>query len=304
MKFFFASTGLWQPSWQSTLKVVQGIEELGFTGFLVPDQYMWDAADLGEQSTSDGIDSTLDSWTALTYIASRTDKIRLGTFVTPLPLRPPQLVAKIVSTVDNISDGRVVLGVGAGATKRMFEAYSSWDDQLTRAKKTKEGLELMLQLWSKETVNFRGEYYRITDAVLEPKPIQKPHPTLLFGGAGKMMLELAGEMADMCYIPPWTKLSYDNARAVVTEAARKSGRANSIAFAYSFDGVIPPRYDRDLYLRRVEEAVNKKCEYFMTPFRFINEKPWKPDGAVSEKETEAILESISDFSKNVMPSFN
>jgi alkanesulfonate monooxygenase SsuD/methylene tetrahydromethanopterin reductase-like flavin-dependent oxidoreductase (luciferase family) len=304
MKFFFASTGLWQPSWRNTLKIVHAVEEMGFWGFLVPDQYMWDAADLGEQSTSSGIDSTLDSWTALSYIASRTSRIRLGTWVTPIPLRPPQLVAKIVSTLDNISDGRVLVGVGAGATKRMFEAYATWDDQLTRAKKTREGLELMLQLWSKDNVNFQGEYYQVTNAVLEPKPIQRPHPVLLFGGAGRMMLRLAGEMADICYIPPWTKLPYDEARACVMEAARKSGRVSSVTFAYSFDGVMPPRYDRKLYLQRVEEAADKKCEYFMVPFRYIKEKPWKQDGIVSESETATLMDSISDFSENIAPSFN
>jgi len=304
MKFFYASTGLWQPSWHSTLKIVQAVEELGFWGFVVPDQFMWDASDLGEQSTFSGIDSTMESWTALSYIASKTSKIRLGTFVTPMPLRPPQLVAKIVSTLDNISDGRVVLGVGAGATRRMFEAYATWDDEWTRAKKTREGVELILQFWSKDSVNFRGKYYQVTNTVLEPKPIQRPHPLLLFGGAGRMMLRLAGEVADICYIPPWIKMSYDEARALVLEAARKSGRVSSIAFAYSFDGVIPPRYDRKLFLQRVEEAVDKKCEYFMVPFRYVNEKPWKPDGIVSERETAALLESISDFAKNIMPSFS
>jgi alkanesulfonate monooxygenase SsuD/methylene tetrahydromethanopterin reductase-like flavin-dependent oxidoreductase (luciferase family) len=304
MKFFFASTGLWQPSWRSTLKIVQALEEMGFWGFLVPDQYMWDAADLGEQSVTSGIDSTLESWTALSYLASKTEKLRLGTFVTPMPFRPPQLVAKMVSTLDNISDGRAVVGVGAGATKRMFEAYSTWDDQLTRAKKTKEGLQLMLQLWNEDNVNFHGKYYQVTNAVLVPKPIQRPHPLLLFGGAGRIMLRLAGEAADICYIPPWTKLTYDEARACVMESARKAGRASSVAFAYSFDGVIPPPYDRGLYLKRVEDAVEKKCEYFMVPFRYVNEKPWRPDGIVSERETEALLDSIYDFSKNIMPSFN
>jgi alkanesulfonate monooxygenase SsuD/methylene tetrahydromethanopterin reductase-like flavin-dependent oxidoreductase (luciferase family) len=276
------------------------LEEMGFWAFLVPDQYMWDAKDLGEDSEM-GIDATLDSWIALSYLAAKTSSIRLGTFVTPLPLRPPQILAKMVSTLDNISEGRVVLGVGAGATERMFEAYSEWGDRLTRAKKSREALELMLHLWSDGKVTFQGEYFHCKDAVLEPKPMQKPNPLLLFGGAGKIMLRLAGEKGDICYIPPWTKLIYEAAKELVLSSARAVGRNKMPSFAYSFGGVLPPPYSNQTYLARVEEAVEKGCEYFMVPFRYHKAKPWSESGG---DDLPDLLRTVKDFATNIMPSFS
>src|SRR5579864_7355889 len=110
MKFVFASTGLWQPSWKNDIKLAQVAEDLGFWGFVVPDQYMWDPKDLGESSEK-GIDTTVDTWVALSYLAADTRNLHLGTWVTPLPLRNPVQFAKTVSSLDNISGGRAMVGI-------------------------------------------------------------------------------------------------------------------------------------------------------------------------------------------------
>src|SRR3989442_147583 len=97
-------------------------------------------------------DSTLESWIALTYIAAKTQNIKLGTIVTPIPFRPPAILAKMVATMDVLSSGRAILGVGAGWSQTEFEGYSTWDDPKTRVDKTREGVELILQLWQKPKV--------------------------------------------------------------------------------------------------------------------------------------------------------
>jgi alkanesulfonate monooxygenase SsuD/methylene tetrahydromethanopterin reductase-like flavin-dependent oxidoreductase (luciferase family) len=307
LKFCFASNGIWQSSWPLDLAVVQEAERLGFWGFLVPDQYMWDAKDLHVDS-EEGINATLEPWLAMSYMAAKTEKIMLGTFVTPLPLRSPNMLAKMVTTLDSVSGGRTVLGVGAGATQKMFEAYSVWDDKATRAAKAEEGLELMMKLWTEERVTFEGKYYKALDAVLEPKPVQKPYPTLLFGGAGRRMLRLAGKYANICYIPPWTKLPRDDAVAYVRKEARKYNREDKIAFAYAFDysteGVIAPKYDQKLYFSKVEEAANKGCDYFMVPFRHVLEPPWLLKSSRVSEETNKYLEPVRQFAKDIMPSFS
>ena len=100
---------------------------LGFWGFVMPDHYMW-----GEDR---GGNSTLETWIVLTYLAARTEKIRLGTVVTPIPFRPPGMLAKELSTLDILSNGRVVLGVGAGWSQTEFEGYSKWDDAKIKSRK-------------------------------------------------------------------------------------------------------------------------------------------------------------------------
>ena len=147
-------------------------EELGFWAFLLPDHFMG-GRDFGG-------DSTLDTWLALSYLAPLTETIRLGSLVTPVTLRPPGILAKIVSTLDVLTDGRTVLGVGAGSSQAEFEAYRDWDPPRVRVEKTVEAIELILRLWTEGTVDFQGKYFKAKGAVLEPKPRQKPHPPLIF----------------------------------------------------------------------------------------------------------------------------
>ena len=165
--------------------IVVKAEELGYDSFLTTDHYMlpWG-------------NETLETWVYLSYLAGKVSNIRLGTCVTPITFRPPSLLAKTISTLDLVSNGRVIVGVGLGWYPDEFEAYSSWDHNPVRFEKTREALKLMVKLWSEDKVNFEGKYYRVKDAVLQPKPVQKPHPPLWFGGTGKKMLKLTAEMGN------------------------------------------------------------------------------------------------------------
>src|SRR4029077_19096282 len=114
-----------------------------------------------------GGNSTLDTWLALTHIAPRTETIRLGTLVTPITLRPPSILAKMVSTLDNLSGGRAMLGVGAGSSQTELDRYGKWSESKIRVEKTNEALSLILKLWTDDRVDFRGAYYSSNGAILE-----------------------------------------------------------------------------------------------------------------------------------------
>src|SRR5437773_11326064 len=105
------------------------------------------------------------------------------------------MLAKIVSTLDLLSNGRTILGVGAGWSQTEFEGYSEWSSNKIRVDKTREGLDLILKLWTQEKVDFKGKLYQAKGAVLDPKPVQKPHPPLLFSGIGHRMLRMTVEHA-------------------------------------------------------------------------------------------------------------
>ena len=278
-------------NWFADLALIQDAvleaDRLGFDGAVIPDHYMWGEIEWHKRPDSN---STLESWIMLTYLAAKTDSIRLGTLVTPIPFRSPSMLAKMISTLDILSKGRVVMGVGAGWSQVEFEGYSEWNEPKIRVDKTKEGLELMIKLWTQKKVTFEGKYYRAKDAVLEPKPIQKPHPQLLFGGRGDRMLKLAGRYADICYIPQFRSGAkpedYLEGKTKVLRTAGRVNRKNQIMFMAGGMSSRGP-YDSKEFFKRIEAAVERGASYFLTSF----------------SRNEEIVGSMRRFAKEVMPSF-
>lgn len=139
----------------------------------------------------------LDAWTLLTAIAVQTKKIRLGTRVSPIPFYMPAKLAKIVTTADIISNGRINFGVGAGWFKDEAISYGfNWEAHRERVSKMLEGLEIILKLWKEDKVTYNGKYYKVYNAPFWPKPVQKPHPPIWFGGSSKIILEAAVKYGD------------------------------------------------------------------------------------------------------------
>ena len=163
-----------------------------------------------------GID-LFDGWTLLAAMASETRHARLGCMVTANTLRHPAVLAKIATTVDHLSGGRLEFGIGAGWAEyehRMLHLELGSGRQ--RIAKLGEALTVIKALWSAEVfVDFAGEHYTLDKAVHAPKPLQRPHPPVWLGGSGeKRMLKLVAEQADV-----WNVVNH----AGVDEAARLSG---------------------------------------------------------------------------------
>jgi probable F420-dependent oxidoreductase len=181
-------------------KMAVRADELGYDSFLVTDHFMLPDSN-----------NHIDVWSFLPYLAAKTQKIRLGTVVTPIPFRQPAILAKAISTVDNLSNGRVILGAGFGWFKPEFEGFSKWLEPKDRIAFTEEAIQLMTKLWTqKDPVNFDGKFVHAKGAVIEPKPVQKPHPPIWFGGHLSQSLRMAGEYGDgwMPIGPRWFDESY------------------------------------------------------------------------------------------------
>lgn len=256
------------------LEAVKKADCLGIDGFVLPDHYM----------TPQG-NETLEAWVTLAYFAAVTGHIELGTLVTPIPLRSPQLLAKIVSTVDVLSEGRSFLGVGAGWSKEEFEAYSQWDEPRVRVEKVEEGVALIKKLWTEPTLDFEGKHYKTKGAVLLPKPVQKPHPPLLFGGRGLRMLKLAGKYADICFISEEDPKKFLAAKNEVIEASKVHKRSNALSFA-CFAG-LKTLNQKDEYSLRIEQVSDLGVSHIVT-------------GAEREQD---YLEFLKFLAADVMPSF-
>jgi len=137
-----------------------------------------------------------DGWELLAAMAMATSRVRIGLLVTGITYRNPALLAKIATTVDHLSDGRLEFGVGAAWAANEHEMYgiSGLDH---RVGLLSEGLQVIRSLWTEQRTNFEGRYYRMRDAVANPKPVQQPHPPIWIGAGGPAMLRLTARHADV-----------------------------------------------------------------------------------------------------------
>jgi alkanesulfonate monooxygenase SsuD/methylene tetrahydromethanopterin reductase-like flavin-dependent oxidoreductase (luciferase family) len=142
----------------------------------------------------------LEGWTVISALSTITKTIRLGNLVLCNAFRHPPLVAKMVATLDVISDGRVELGIGSGWLEDEFTRYGlPFDTPMIRSQQLAEALDLIAKLWKDNSVNYEGKYYHVSNAICEPKPIQKPRPPFLIGGGGEQLtLRVVAQYGDIC----------------------------------------------------------------------------------------------------------
>ena len=189
-------------AYQDIKEIAQEAERLGVTSFWVLDHL--------HASPKPDEEQLLECWTLLSALAIETTRIRLGTLVLNINNRNPALTAKMAATLDQISEGRLEFGIGAGGTIRAerqksygyeyeFDAYGiSFPMRPSiRIKKLDEGLEIMKRLWTQDSATFEGDYYSIKNAICLPKSVQKPYPPIWIGGkCGPKILEIIAKHAD------------------------------------------------------------------------------------------------------------
>jgi alkanesulfonate monooxygenase SsuD/methylene tetrahydromethanopterin reductase-like flavin-dependent oxidoreductase (luciferase family) len=180
--------------WDEFVRRFLYIEELGF-----------DIAGLGDHFAHFWFPSQpwFEAWTILSALATQTSMIRIGTLVTPIAWRNPAFLAKQAIMVDHISHGRLELGLGAGVgwdPGYEMTGIPNWGPR-ERVARFREYVEIVDQLLSNEVTSYEGRYYNIKEAVMNPRPVQKPRPPITIAAHGPRMLKLAARFADT-----WTTL--------------------------------------------------------------------------------------------------
>lgn len=176
-------------NWERWQHFAHLTESLGFVGLYRSDHFT--------NSEGPHLDS-LECWTSLAWLASHTEKINFGPMVSPVSFRHPVWLARIALTIDDLSGGRLDLGVGAGWQEREHHSFGfNLGDMDTRFRRFREGLELIRLLTTSDTpTSFHGEFYQLNDALLLPRPKRKGGPRILIGGKGeKRTLPLVAEFA-------------------------------------------------------------------------------------------------------------
>ena len=145
----------------------------------------------------------LEAWTLMSATAAVTERIGVATLVLCNSYRNPALLAKMVSSLDNVSGGRFLLGLGAGWMDEEYRGYGyPFPSPRVRIEQLDEALTVMKLLFSEARANFEGKYYSVADAANNPKPVQKPHPPILIGGAGeKLLLRVVAQHANIWNCP-------------------------------------------------------------------------------------------------------
>jgi F420-dependent oxidoreductase-like protein len=145
---------------------------------------------------------TFECWTTTAAVARDTKRVRVGQMVTCNGYRNPALLAKMASTVDVLSHGRLNFGIGAGWYEQEYRAYGyPFPEVPVRLRQLDEAVQIILAMWTQEEAFFEGTYYQVRGAINQPKGVQKPHIPLLIGGGGeKVTLKLVAKYADACNV--------------------------------------------------------------------------------------------------------
>ncbi|HEX3034676.1 MAG TPA: LLM class F420-dependent oxidoreductase [Thermodesulfobacteriota bacterium] len=171
------------------IEIAKKAEELGFDSIwasdhvVVPDKYIGRFSEV-----------FYDPFVILASIAAQTSKIKIGTSVIILPYRNPVVVAKMVATLDVLSEGRFIFGVASGWMREEYDVLSIPYHE--RGKRTDEYIRIMKELWGKGNPKFEGEFFRFSNIKFYPRPLQQPHPPIWIGGNSERALRRAVELGD------------------------------------------------------------------------------------------------------------
>jgi alkanesulfonate monooxygenase SsuD/methylene tetrahydromethanopterin reductase-like flavin-dependent oxidoreductase (luciferase family) len=165
-------------TWDHWVALAGACERGGLEGLFRSDHY----------SSVFGVEGrgSLDAWATINALAAVTERLRLGTMVSPATFRHPSELARVACTADHVSGGRIELGLGAGWNEREHRAFGfSFHDTRTRIALFAEQLEIIHRQWTEDSFSFSGEHYTLEDCQALPRPLQTPHPPLIVGGAAK-----------------------------------------------------------------------------------------------------------------------
>jgi len=222
-------------------------EELGFEIVTVSDhviipRYIGSIYPYSEDGAFAGSDSgeCLEQLTVAMFLAANTSKIKILTSIMVLPHRPPVLAAKTLASIDVLSKGRLIVGVGAGWMREEFEALGAEPFE-HRGTVSGEYLEAFKEMWTSDAPEYDGKYVQVSDVTFMPKPVQNPHPPIWVGGESPPALRRAGKHGDAWYpignnpnFPMDTPDRLTTAMTTVREQAEKAGRdPGAMDFAFS-----------------------------------------------------------------------
>jgi len=224
--------------WQEILKRAKMAEELGFDSIWMADHLVG----MGLRRLD-----AMEAYTSLAAVAMVTKKVKLGTSVTNIQTRHPAVLAQTIMTLDHISNGRVIAAVGAGEAMSIIPFGIPWDKPVSRMK---EAIEVILSLWTRDPVNYDGKFFKLRDAFIRPKPVQKPHPPLWIAANSPRTLKITAKYGDGWLPLGRTVEDYQRMREELENMRRKYSRLKDFEYGVLLYGVVA---DNDEDARKIIE---------------------------------------------------
>ena len=205
-------------TWERWHTIIDRVEVLGFESIWRSDHYLTDQGEPEREA--------LEAWISFATLADRTSKVRFGPLVSPMTFRHPSVLAIMAACVDQLSGGRLELGLGAGWFTEEHKAFGvPFYNMPIRFEMLREGIEVIESLWTTDNVSFEGKHYQLENATCYPKPTQTPRPPIIIGGVGeKYTLPIAAKYADEWNSFSIDATSYKAKRDVLTTRCEELGR--------------------------------------------------------------------------------
>jgi probable F420-dependent oxidoreductase len=230
---------------EGIVEAAMAAEELGYDALVVNDHIIVD----GNPRTLGPWGNTFDALTVLSFVAAKTSRIRIGTSVLNVPYRNPIATAKALATLDRMSGGRLVVGVGTGWSEPEFDALGVPFHE--RGARTNEYLRIWQACWGPDPVSFSGKFFSFADMHLKPKPLQQPHPPIWVGGTSPAALKRAARFAGVWQPTPMALpdllKGLDGLRAACAAIGRAELPETRMSFRVNFSaitGAQTPPYGR------------------------------------------------------------
>src|SRR5438876_4595390 len=204
-------------AYEAMTRVAQTADEVGFESAWLVDHF--------HTIPQPSQEVTFECWTTTAAVARDTKRIRISQMVTSYGFRNPALLAKMASTVDVLSHGRLNFGIGAGWYEHEYRAYGyDFPEAPERLRHLREAVQVILAMWTQQEAVFEGKYYQVRGAINQPKGVQKPHIPLLIGGGGeKVTLKLVAQYGDACNVSGDLK-TLEHKLAVLRQHCESVGR--------------------------------------------------------------------------------
>jgi F420-dependent oxidoreductase-like protein len=261
----------------------QAAEEAGCSTFTMMDHWFQ------MEGFATAQDPMLEGYTSLGFVAGKTERITLSLMVTGVTYRYPGLLAKIVTTLDVVSGGRAMLGIGAAWYEREHLALGvPFPPIAERFERLEETLQICNQMWSDNDGPFDGKHYHLAETICHPRPIQEPRPKILIGGGGeRKTLKLVARYADACNLfalgPQEVKRKLD----ILAQHCEDEGR-DIATIKKTIQGAADPTQDLDGFLREMEE-------YAKLGIAMVGVRNRSPDPVATAKELAKIVPLLAQI---------
>lgn len=217
-------------------------------------------------------DPFLEGWTTLTWLAARFPTVQLGHHVLGLGYRNPALTGKMAATLQTLSGGRFILGIGAGWRQEEYEAYGfDFPKASVRIAQLDEAVHLMRKMWTETAASYQGKHFRIADAYAPPRP--EPTPPILIGGSGEqLMLPLVGRQADLWNTSTGRGLeAFQHKKEIVVRAAEAAGRNPAdITLTVTREAPLPTTSDESrAWVEEIQRWASHGVSYILLDFGHV-----------------------------------